>query len=166
MEEELNDLNKKIRYIVNEKQIPDEIRKKIDNVYKSYRTFYESYLKNDMEMISKGVAARNVEEYFDANYVEAIKKVEEKYKERCSKKVEEIAKVLSTLEEQRKQIDGENIDKIKRSRVSECIKNDREDYGYITFVTDTVIDSIENSRNQLFRTLESLGTTRAKNGIY
>lgn len=166
MNDELEELNRKIKIILEEKEMPKDIKEKIENVYKEYRMFYEEYLKNDMAIASNNVATRNVEEYFEANYEEAMKRIEGKYRERCSDKAEVITIVLSTLEAQKKEIGNDNVTRTERDILDKCVKNERENYMYANNITNIVIDSIENSRNQLFRTLDALGTTRTKNGIY
>lgn len=157
MKDELMDLTRKINYILASKEIPEDTRKKIENIYQDYRNFYEQYLKEDIKIASQGIANIDIEEYFEGNCIEANRQIKLKYEEKCNRKMEIIATVLSKLESK----EDETI-KLEQSFLHDCMKSDRENYAYADSVINIIVDSIENSRNQLFRTLELLGTTQKR----
>lgn len=162
MDEELIKLNSKIRFILEEKEIPAQIKEKIEKVYQEYIMFYNENLKSDISNASQGVASRNIEEYIEENYLEAMERIKAKYKEKCTEKAEVITIVLSTLEPQKNDSKDEQMQKSERDILDNCVRNPKENYLYTNNVINIVIDSIENSRNQLFRILDSLGTTNKK----
>lgn len=162
MKDELMELNRKINYILEEKEMPEDIKKKIEDIYQEYRNFYDEYLKRDITIASQGVASHNIEEYFEGNYIEAMATIQSKYREKCREKAEVIEIVLSTLESQKNKYEDKQIINTERDVLDKCIRNDKENYLYTNKVIDIVIDSIGNSRNQLFRNLELLGTTQQR----
>lgn len=162
MNDELERLNKKIKCILEEKDLPESIKEKIKKVYEEYRMFYEEYLKNDIEIAGQWIASNNLQEYFNKNYLEALTKIQDKYIEKCREKAEVITIVLSTLESQKNKSEDKQIEQSERDILNKCVNNDRENNRYTNSVINIVIDSIENLKNQLFRTLDLLRTNKQK----
>ena len=46
--------------------------------------------------------------------------------------------------------------------LEEYLENDKNNYSYTRYIVDLVIDSISNSKNQMFRVLESLNTDKKR----
>lgn len=162
MDNELMKLNKKIESIIEEKELPNNIKEKIENIYQEYRMIYDEYLKDDNIIDNSEVEFRNLEEGFEKSHIEAITRIQGKYKERCREKIEVLTIVLSTLESQKNKFEDEQMEQSERDILNKCIKNDRENHMYTSSITDIVIDSLENSKNELFKILESLEVTEQK----
>lgn len=147
MNDKLITLNKKIKLILEKRDLPENIRKEIQKVYQEYRTFYEEYIKTDIHAKGEFGATRNIEEYFEANFIKSISDIDKRYKDRCEE-IEEVATTVLQVEE------------IKI--LQEYLENDKSNYSYTKHIVDIVIDSISNSRNQMFRVLESLNTDKKR----
>lgn len=162
MNDELKTLSKKIRFILEGKELPHSIKEKIERVYQEYITFYNENLKREIATASQGVASHNVEQYIEDNYLEAMGRIQNKYHNKCSEKAEVITIVLSTLESQTSENQDEQIKRSEKDFLDNCVRNSKENYLYAEHIVRIVVDSIENSRNQLFRTLDRLGTSEQK----
>ena len=147
MNERLITLNKKIRFMLGNRELPENIRKEIERFYQEYRTFYEEYIKTDIHAKGEFTATRNIEEYFEANFTKSISDIDKGYKDRC----EEIEEVATTV------LPAEEIEILE-----EYLENDKNNYSYTRYIVDLVIDSISNSKNQMFRVLESLNTDKKR----
>lgn len=113
MNEELIQLIRKIKSILAQKEMPDNIKEKIESIY---------------------------QEYFNANYIGEMKKVEDKYKEKFKGKAEVITIVLSTLESQKDKSVDKQIEKSERDILDKCVRNDKEN----SIIVDIIMDSIKN----------------------
>ena len=162
MDNELIILNKKIKSIIEEKELPNNIKEKIENIYQEYKNIYDEYLKNEGIIDNQKNEFLNFEECFEENYLKTIATIQDKYKERCREKSEVLIIVLSTLESQKSIYEDEQMEESERDILSKCVKNDRENYIYINNIIDIVINSVKNIKKELFKTLELLKTTEQK----
>lgn len=156
MEDRLVSLNKKIRFILEEKSLPENIKKAVEKVYQEYREFFEENIKPDILANEQVVAVINIERYFEGKYEEALRNINDKYKDRCIEKAEVTNLVLSTIESQKSENLDKQIKKDETSMIESCIKNDKSNYLYNDYIINKVIASIESSKNQMFRVLEEL----------
>jgi len=157
MSQELTMLKRKIESLLESREFPTEIKEKIENIYQEYRNFYEEYLRKEILMNSNTIVCNNIENYFEGNYNAAINTIQNKYKERCRENAEVIGIIISTLDNR-----DEQVEKLEIDILGDYIKNDRENYSEADDIIEIVIDSIKDSKNQLFRALDSLGTTEQK----
>ena len=157
MSQELTMLKRKIESLLENREFPTDIKDLIENIYNEYRAFYEDNLRKDILMNSNTIVCNNVENYFEGNYNEAINTIQNKYKEKCRENAEIIGMIISTLDNR-----DEQVEKLEIDILGEYIKNDRENYSEADDIIGIVIDSIKDSKNQLFRALDSLGTTEQK----
>lgn len=162
MNDELKTLSKKIRFILEGKELPDSVKEKIEKVYQEYIAFYNENLKREIATASQGVASHNIERYIEDNYLEAMGRIQNKYRNKCSEKAEVITIVLSTLESQTSENQDEQIKSSEKDFLDNCVRNPKENYLYAENIIRIVVDSIENCKNQLFRTLDRLGTSEQK----
>lgn len=162
MDNELIKLNNKIKAILEEKELPNNIKEKIESIYQEYKIIYDEYFKNEGIINNKKFKLLNFEERFEENYLKTITTIQNKYKERCREKAEVLTIVLTTLESQKSIYEDEQMEESERDILNKCVKNDRENYIYINNIIDTVINSIENLKKELFKTLETLKTTEQK----
>lgn len=162
MEDRLVSLNKKIRFIFEEKSLPENIKKAVEKVYQEYREFFEENIKPDMLINGQDVAAMNFERYFEGEYEETLRNINSKYKDRCIEKAEVTNTVLFTIESQKSENLDKQMEKEETSMIESCIKNDKSNYSYSDYIVNKVIESIESSKNQMFRVLEGLKTNNQK----
>lgn len=157
MSQKLTMLKRKIESLLENREFPIDIKEKIENIYNEYRTFYEENLRKEILMNSNTIISNNIENYFEENYNAAINSIQNKYKEKCRENAEVIGIIISTLDNR-----DEQVEKLEIDILGDYIKNDRENYSEADDIIEIVIESIKDSKNQLFRTLDSLGTTEQK----
>ena len=162
MNSEIANLNKKIKFILKARELPEEIKNTIEGVFQEYKALYEQYMKEENRLSEQYVAFRNVDEYFESNKLEANHRINNEYKEKCEDKAEIITMIISTFEPKDDKNKDTEIEESEKDVLSKCIINSKENHLYIERITNSVIDSIENSKNQWFRVLESLRTSHQR----
>lgn len=162
MNGELTNLNKKIRLKLIQRKLPDEIKSTVENIFQEYKALYEQNMKDENALSEQYVAFGNVDKYFEDNKIEASRRINNEYEEKCIDIAETVTMVLTTFEPQKSIIKDEEIEKSEIDVLNRCVLNDRENYRYVERITKIVIDAIENSKSQWFRTLEGLRTSEQK----
>ena len=163
MENELTMLNRKVQTMLTERRLPEEIKSMVESIFQEYRNLYESNMKEDGIKSSEQYAAyKNIDEYFEGNAIQSMHKINNEYKEKCMDKAEIVTIILSTFESERYTDTDYEIEKSEIDALNKTVINDRENYLYIERITNTVIDCIEDSKNQWFRVLEGLRTSNQK----
>jgi len=163
MDNELISLTKNVKFILEEREMPIEIKNMVESIFQEYRSLYEKNMKgNEIALYEQYVALKNVDEYFEENFIQVMRKINNEYKEKCMDKAEIITMIISTLEPKDDKNKDTEIEESEKDVLNKCIINSKENHLYIEHITNYVIDSIENSKNEWFRILESLRTSHQK----
>lgn len=147
MDNQLIKLRKRINDILKQRELPENIKEEIKKVYQEYKTFYEEYIKTDINSKSEFTATRNFEEYFEENFIKTISDIDKKYKDRCDEIIE-VAEVMLPAGE--------------ISILQTYVKNDKTNYMHAKNIVEIVINSIEKSKNEMFKVLERVKTDNQK----
>ena len=154
----LSKLNKKIKSTLEEKDLPEHIKKEILDIFNQCQRLCEDYINEYLKLETNRNTFENIQRYINRNQTETILKIRAKYKERYKEKAEVITIVLSTLEAQKdKKIEKSEIDILEK-----CIRNSKENDLNANNITNIVIDSIQSMKKQLFKGLELLKTDKEK----
>ena len=158
MDDELSKLNKRIKLMLEKKDIPEHVKKELLDIYDECRRLSQEYINEYFKLDTNRNTRENIKKYIDKNQNEAISKISAKYKEKYKEKAEVINIVLSTLESQ----SDKQIEKSERDILEKCVRNSKENDLIANNIISIVMDSIGSMKKQLFKALELLESDKEK----
>ena len=148
--EELEEFEYKVKNVLSARELPEELKLLIDELYTEYVDFFRENVENVVNRDSKRMPT--VEEFFENDHKDTLEKIEEMYEEDCSEKVYEVIDEVRRIEENSEnQLSKEE----KEIRIEDLFSDNSQNYGKVNKISDIVLDSVVESGNNVFRTLEN-----------
>ena len=138
---ELQELNIKIENLLEERGLPEDLKLQIEKVYQEYLKFYE-------EEIKPVIPLQGAVDFFEEEHISALNQIKSNYKDECLKKAENLINTISSIQQQ------ELTKEDAKTKIEDSVI-DGKNQGRVEKISNIVIDSIVNSRNELFRELSN-----------